>query len=97
MYFLPFVRGAKYADYRLRVGRFPTYHFAHPQHASPVTDVLDYDMLTLRDKLAKKDWFATVGGEEFYSIDHVQSIGRTPTLRPWTKGGVLNVERAAID
>jgi len=90
-FIVPFKAGATYPDYRLRVGRLPTYHFTQPLHDVPVTDVLDYDMLTLRDKLRKWEWFERVGGSDFYSIDHIQSIRRTPTLRRWSKGGVLNV------
>lgn len=96
MYFLPFRRGARYPDYRLHVGRLPTYNFGHPEHASPVTEVLDYDMLSLKDKVAKAEWFERVGAEEFYSIDHMQSISRTPMLQPWTKGGILSVERDPV-
>lgn len=89
--FLPFRHGSSYPDYRLRAGRLPTYHFNFPYHGVPVTYMLDYDMMSFEDKLAKWEWFERVGGSDFYSMDHIQSIQRTPTLKTWKKGGVLNV------
>jgi hypothetical protein len=89
--FLPFKRGASYPDYRLRAGRLPTYHFNFPYHGVPASYMLDYDMMSFDDKLRKWDWFERVGGADFFSIDHITSIKRTPTLRTWKKGGVLNV------
>jgi hypothetical protein len=90
---VPWRRGASYPDYRLRVGRLPTYHFNAPTHGVPVTELLDHDMMTFDDKLRKWDWFEAVGASDFYSIDHVTSIKRSPTLRIWKKGGVLNARR----
>jgi len=90
--FVPFKRGASYPDYRLRCGRLPTYHFQHPYHGIPVSYMLDYDMMSFRDKIRKNEWFERVGGADFWSIDHIQSIQRTPTLRIWRKGGLLNAK-----
>jgi len=92
--FLPFRRGGSYPDYRLRAGRLPTYHFDFPYHGVSVTYMLDYDMMSFEDKLAKWEWFERVGASDFFSIDHIQSIQRTPTLRSWRKGGVLHVGEA---
>jgi hypothetical protein len=89
--FVPYARGGSYPDYRLRAGRLPSYHFKAQTHGVPVSYMLDYDMMTFDDKLAKWDWFKKVGGSDFFSIDHITSIQRTPTLRTWKKGGVLNV------
>jgi hypothetical protein len=89
--FVPFKRGGSYPDYRLRAGRLPTYHFNFQTHGVPMSYMLDYDMMSFDDKLAKWDWFERVGGSDFFSIDHITSIKRTPTLRTWKKGGVLNV------
>jgi hypothetical protein len=89
--FVPFVRGGSYPDYRLRAGRLPTYHFNFQTHGVPMSYMLDYDMMSFDDKLAKWDWFERVGASDFFSIDHITSIQRTPTLRTWQKGGVLNV------
>jgi hypothetical protein len=89
--FVPYRREGSYPDYRLRAGRLPTYHFSFPYVGVPVTYVLDYDMMSFDDKLRKHEWYERVGGTDFWSIDHIQSIQRTPTLRIWKKGGVLNV------
>ena len=89
--FVPFKRGASYPDYRLRSGRLPTYHFKHPYQGVPVSYMLDYDMMSFADKLRKHEWYERVGGSDFWSIDHIQSIQRTPTIRTWKKGGLLNV------
>lgn len=88
--FIPYVANASYADYRLRVGRFPTYHYKVRYNGVPVSDVLDYDMMTFKDKIRKWDWFDRVGALDFFSIDHITSMNRTPTLRTWKKGGILN-------
>jgi len=89
--FIPFRRGASYPDYRLRAGRLPTYHFGFPYVGVPASALLDYDMMSFQDKIRKYDWYERVGGTDFWSFDHIQSIQRTPTLRIWKKGGVLNV------
>lgn len=91
IFIVPWKAGATYPDYRLRVGRLPTYHFTQHALDEPVSDVLDYDMLTLKDKIRKWEWFDKVGAGDFFSIDHIQSIKRNPTLRRWQKGGVLHV------
>jgi hypothetical protein len=88
--FVPFKSGASYPDYRLRCGRLPSYHYQSPYHGVPVSYMLDYDMMTFRDKVRKNEWFEKVGGADFWPIDHIQSIQRTPTLRIWKKGGLLN-------
>ena len=88
---VPYARGGSYPDYRLRAGRLPTYHYKMQTHGVPMSFMLDYDMMSFDDKLAKWDWFDRVGASDFFSIDHITSIQRTPTLRTWKKGGVLNV------
>lgn len=87
---LPYRRGASYPDLRLRAGRLPSYHHDFPTCGIPVSPMLDYDVMSFNDKLAKLEWLDRVGAE-FYPIDHIQSIRRTPTLRAWRKGGVLHV------
>ncbi len=87
---VPWTTGASYPDYRLRVARLPMYHCNVPTHGVPVSSLLDHDMMSFDDKLRKWDWFDRVGASDFYSIDHVTSIKREPTLRVWKKGGVLN-------
>lgn len=89
--FVPFRRGGHYPDLRLRAGRLPTYHFAVALHDVPVSDMLDYDMMTFSDKVKKHQWFERVGGEDFWSPDHIRSIQRRPHLELWKRGGLLNV------
>lgn len=86
---VPWRRGGSYPDYRLRAGRLPTYHFTVPMRGIPMSDVLDYDMLSFKDKLRKWEWFERVGAQDFYSYDHINSIRRTPMLRTWKKGGIF--------
>lgn len=92
--FIPFVHGASYPDHRLRAGRLPMYHHNVPYAGVPVTYALDYDMMSFEDKLRKHEWYETVQGSDFWSVDHIQSIQRTPELRIWKRGGVLNVGEA---
>ncbi len=88
---IPWSRGASYPDFRLRAGRLPSYQFNLPSHGIPVTQVIDYDMMTFDDKLRKWNWFQTVDASGFYSPDHITSIKRHPKIRAWRDGGVLHV------
>lgn len=88
-FIIPWRRGASYPDQRMRAGRLPSYHFNVTTIGISVSDVLDYDMMMFEDKLKKWEWFQMSGASGFYSLDHINSIKRTPELRTWKKGGVL--------
>jgi len=93
---VPWRRGASYPDYRLRSGRLPSYHFNVPLKALPVSDVVDYDMVSFQDKIRKWEWFERVDAQGFYSYDHINSIRRVPTLRTWKKGGIIAQEQSSV-
>jgi len=88
---VPYRKGGKHADRKMACGREPMYAQNEIQHGIPVSDILHYGYYDDADKQAKYVRYSTLDGGKFHSNTHIQSILYPPSLKPWKKGGMLNV------
>jgi len=88
---IPYRDGARFNDRALACGRQPTYVSDVPRFGNQVGEILHYGYARPEDRVAKYERYMRLDGGRFHNADHLKSIILPPSLKPWTKGGLLDV------
>lgn len=86
----PYKPSGIFKDRPIACGREPTYVGTLPI-ARVVSDMLHYGYARPGDRKYKLERYMRLDGGKYHDVNHLRSIGHTPALEPWIKGGLLDV------